>query len=274
MLRSLLNSFIKSGFIPHKILVKRYEKKNSVKIAIEKRRVELGIEFYKRFDSTIQYGLFKGLKLGTEPTWGGFSDKSAQLFGIYEQEVLDFISNLDELTNVFINLGAADGYYAIGMLASKKAVKSYAYETDEKSREIMKENALINQVQERLEVRGEAVQDFYKDFTAEELNRSLILSDIEGAEFKVFNRDTFSNLSKSNIIIELHDWIFPVSESLLNELIANSSATHYASIVQTSARDLAKFKELQDLCDNDRWIICSEGRPKLMSWLMLKPIFT
>ena len=46
------------------------------------------------------------------------------------------------------------------------------------------------------------------------------------------------------------------------------------STLATTSRDLSKFSELFDYEDSDRWLIASEGRPKLMTWLRLDPRVT
>jgi hypothetical protein len=40
---------------------------------------------------------------------------------------------------------------------------------------------------------------------------------------------------------------------------------------KTSARDLSKFQELHELSDIDRWLLCSESRPCLMTWMRFDP---
>ena len=36
--------------------------------------------------------------------------------------------------------------------------------------------------------------------------------------------------------------------------------------------DLSEFEELKEWSDTDRWLVCSEGRPKLMTWWRLDPL--
>ena len=41
--------------------------------------------------------------------------------------------------------------------------------------------------------------------------------------------------------------------------------------IRTTSRDPFPFPELQVLSDNDRWILCSEGRARPMTWLRADP---
>ena len=43
------------------------------------------------------------------------------------------------------------------------------------------------------------------------------------------------------------------------------------STLRTASRDLSRFSELSEYSDSERWLIASEGRPRLMSWLRLDP---
>ena len=41
--------------------------------------------------------------------------------------------------------------------------------------------------------------------------------------------------------------------------------------LKMGSRDLSNIPELQKFSDSDRWLMCSEGRGELMSWLRLDP---
>ena len=57
-----------------------------------------------------------------------------------------------------------------------------------------------------------------------------------------------------------------------HRLRADSDDTHTITALVTGARDLSQFRELRMMSDTDRWLLCSEGRPRLMSWLRFDPI--
>jgi len=97
------------------------------------------------------------------------------------------------------------------------------------------------------------------------------LIDIEGAEFSLLNSELFSHLKKSIIFIELHDWFFEDGEKKMAKLIDDAKPFFKISRLTTTSRDLSKFPELFDYPDSERWLIASEGRSKLMTWLRLDP---
>ena len=77
---------------------------------------------------------------------------------------------------------------------------------------------------------------------------------------------------QSVIFIELHDWFFPDGKERLDRLKNEVEKYFKITVLTTTSRDLSVFEELQSMSDTDRWLICSEGRPKLMNWWKLDPI--
>ena len=87
--------------------------------AINKKRKLLALNLSSQFKYTIKYGPFKEMVFSCDHWWGR-SDRAAMLLGIYEEEVLNSIMTVSNKYDVFIDLGAADGYYSIGSLISQK----------------------------------------------------------------------------------------------------------------------------------------------------------
>jgi hypothetical protein len=42
-------------------------------------------------------------------------------------------------------------------------------------------------------------------------------------------------------------------------------------LMQMGSRYLSVFPELKELTDTDHWLLCSEGRSRLMQWLRFDP---
>ena len=240
-------------------------------IAIEKKRKLLSRDLSERLNHTIKYGPFAGMTFSQEYWWGG-SDRASMLLGIYEEEVLNSIMSLSKKYDVFIDLGAANGYYSIGSVLSQKFKRSYSFEISAKGRDIIKKNAILNRVVNKVQILGEATKDFYKQIPKNDLNSAVILIDIEGAEFSLLDRRLFNNLKQSVIFIELHDWFFKNGKKKITKLVADARPFFKISTLTTTSRDLSKFPELMNYSDSDRWLMASEGRSKLMTWLKLEPI--
>lgn len=221
--------------------------------------------------NTVAHGPFKGLKL-VEESHRGLADQAAMMLGIYEQELLDSLSTITPRRRVFIDLGAAEGYYGVGVLVNDLFQKSYCFEISEQGREIIAKNSEYNNVADRLVIHGEARKDFYQQIPTEDLQDSVLLVDIEGAEFDLFDASVFSGFRNTIIFIELHQWFYKDGEQRLEKLKADASHTHTIKELTMGSRDLSGFEELKTLNDTDRWLMCSEGRGRLMTWLRLDPI--
>ena len=64
--------------------------------------------------STVQNGPFKGMRLALRSSWGE-GDISPMLLGVYEQELHGVLTEFSgEKYGAIVNIGAADGYYAVG----------------------------------------------------------------------------------------------------------------------------------------------------------------
>lgn len=238
-------------------------------IALEWARRNLSERLRNHHGNTIAHGPFKGLKLVEDAHWGS-SDLGAMILGLYEQEILAELS-AGPKRRCFIDLGAADGYYGLGVLAGDLFEKSYCFEITEKGRAVIARNAALNSLQDRVTILGEATPDFYTAIDPADLADATLLVDIEGAEFDIVNDATFRAFAKSIVIIEIHEW-YPDIQQKLQRLVQQSAATHAMRQITTGARDLSPYPELKALNDSERWLICSEGRPYRMSWFRFDPL--
>ena len=165
----------------------------------------------------------------------------------------------------------ADGYYGIGVLVGNMCKKSYCFEISEKGREVIAANAEANNVKDRVAILGEASQTFFNEIDETDRGDAVLLVDIEGAEFDVLTTAAFQAFARSTVIVEIHDWV-PDSQNKITRLRRQAAATHTVREFSTSARDLSGFGELKMLDDTSRWLLCSEGRPRLMSWYRFDPL--
>lgn len=233
------------------------------------RRVELFADLSARLNSTVKYGPFRGMRLPKETAWAG-PDRAPMLFGLYEQEVMKVLADHRSKSATFIDVGAADGYYGVGVLLAAWFNKAYCYEMSELGQAVIRSNAAENGVSNNLVVRGAANPGFYKDIPSQELEGAVILVDIEGGEFELIDSAALAALQSAAIIIEVHPWVHE-GEIKLRSLLERAKRTHRVSNFQMGARNPGEFEELKEYSDTDRWLICSEDRPALMSWLLLEP---
>lgn len=240
------------------------------KETVYERRLRVSKEVFEMMNGVVGYGLLKGLKLADDAWWGA-PDKASMLLGLYEQELLETLCS-KPLTDrsYFIDIGAADGYYGIGLVMAGFFKKSFCFEISEKGRQTIKENAKVNGVSERVEVFGAADHTLAQQLPQGCIDDAVVLVDIEGGEFDVLNKEFLKRFQNAYILIEIHNWIEGFEEKYFNLLLA---ANQYFEIdtVEPVVRDLTKFTELNDFTDDNRYLICSEGRPNVMRFLRLNP---
>jgi len=261
-----MKNYLKEKFKPLKLQLLKLGIGNPIK----RRRLQLSVLINNLFNSTVAYGPFKGLQLAPNTWWGG-ADRPSMLLGLYEQEVLTSILNVPKTHRTFIDLGAADGYYGIGVLVNKHFDSSYCFELSEKGQEVIRRNAELNSVSSKLKVYGKAEKDFFKHLPAEQLATSVLLVDIEGGEFNLLDADLFKVLKDTIIFIELHPWLVEDGVNKLAKLKSDASTYFNITEITTASRDLSVFPELRNFNDTDRWLICSESRKQLMTWYRLNP---
>ena len=237
---------------------------------IRQRQKRISLELFKMLNGTVKYGPFKGLRLTHNPWWGQL-DLGSQCLGLYEKEILKFIENIEDgqFTN-FIDIGAADGYYAVGLLSTGKIPGSICFEKTDKGREAILTNWKNNGAIGQLVVKVKANFESIATLTEHDLERSLILIDIEGGEFELLNNDTIHKFRYSKILLEIHNWVTDFEEKYKNLLISLDEF-FCIKIIKRVDRQVDNYMELRDFTDDNRLLLISERRPCLMRFLELTP---
>ena len=241
--------------------------------ALEIRRVFLARSLFDLCSGVVRYGPLKGYILDRDTMWGQ-GDLAAKLLGSYEQEVMQALVQKRPRYSTLVNLGAADGYYGVGTVKAGIFEKSICYEASDKGRAKIASTATANGVSKDVTVRGAAGAGFPGELAAlgVDLKSCAILCDIEGAEFDILTASSIEQLRHSFLVIELHDFMVENGEAKKQALIDALSTYFSVSTLTTQARHPSSFPELDRFSDNDRWLMCSEGRPRRMSWLQCVPL--
>jgi len=236
----------------------------------ERLRRRLAVEFDSMFDSTIAYGPLKGFQFTSNAWWSKY-DRASMIFGLYEKEVIDALVSLSQHRSVFIDIGAADGYYGVATVSQGLFERSYCFEIEQYGRMVIQENAILNGVQEKVKIFKEANKASLLKIPLHDLESSVVLIDIEGHEFDFLDSTVLRNLRNSVCIIELHDWFYDDGAKRLADLKERAAAYFNISEFNSKSRDTSHIKELALCSDNERQLVCAEGRPRLMAWLRLDP---
>tara|TARA_R110000850_G_scaffold193676_4_gene320394 strand:- start:1463 stop:2287 length:825 start_codon:yes stop_codon:yes gene_type:complete len=239
----------------------------------ERLRQRLAQEFDGMFDSTVAYGPLKGFQF-TPNAWWSKHDRASMIFGLYEKEIMDILVDLSPSKSVFIDVGAADGYYGVATVSQSIFEKSYCFEIEEQGRRVIKENAILNGVQDKVVIFEEANKTSLATIPPEDIANSVALIDIEGFEFDFLDHGVLETFKNTVCIIELHDWLYADGDQRLRDLKTRAATYFDVSEFRSTSRDTSHIAELERRSDNERWLVCAEGRPRSMVWLRLDPRFS
>lgn len=237
---------------------------------IRERQERISLEVYDLLHGQVKYGPFNGLRLDRN-TWWGKLDLGSQCLGLYEKEILNLIDAIAPgQYSTFIDIGAADGYYAIGMLVSGKIGKTICFEQTEQGRDVIAANWNKNGSAGALTILGAANQQSLASLTPQDLRNALVLIDIEGFEFELLTAEVLELLQTSTLVIEVHHWV----EDFLakyQRLLTQASRFFTIEAIERVERETSNLAELRDFTDDNRLLLTSERRPGLMRFLQFTP---
>jgi len=225
--------------------------------------------------SIVQFGILKGYRYG--PSHWAEGAGGACLLGTYEPQVCALIDRLKSPEKVLIDIGAADGLYGVGLVAVGAFGQSVCFEAHDGRRQKLQELADELGLGDRIAVHGvataAAIRAVVEDH-AIDLRNAVIISDIEGGEFDLFDTDLLESLSDSHLIIETHDFLVkPVERAATAMQDLKDRAGRFFNVhdVKDGLRYMRDIPLLADWSDADTWMMCMEGRKRMMTWLYLAP---
>ena len=240
----------------------------------EKKKYELSLNLYKKHNNSVIYGPYKGMFFSENNHWG-IGDLGPKIIGLYEFEVqnklIDLVSNF-KIEN-FVNIGAAEGYHAIG-IAKKTGIQNFVlYEIDKKGQEILKENILKNELKKNIKIENEAnLNSIYELNKKLDFSKTLFLIDIEGYELELFNDEILGLLKNSFLIIENHKFLLSKTKQIkYQELVNKFDDSFNVELVSNTGRNISQINEIRNFSENELMMISSESRPKMMEWFVLTP---
>jgi len=239
-----------------------------LKFFVKEYRKKIARQLFNEADGIVDRGSFKGMLLSKNIHWGK-ADVAAKIYGLYESEMLDSIEG--KVFDSLVNLGAADGYYPIGMLMKKIVKHAYCFEENPLGTKYINENAKLNHLDDGISMYGRADSKFHNQLPEGVAGgNNLLLCDIEGGEFDLFTDEVINAFSRSTFIIEIHDFKFDNGKEKRQSLI-DTFKDFDVEMVQSKPKQWSDIDQITVLSDNDRALVCSEGRRILGEWLIATP---
>jgi hypothetical protein len=195
-----------------------------------------------------------------------------KLLGIYERELNPYIEEACALHfPLIVNVGAAEGYYAVGMALRNPTAKVIAFEKEAAERWALAEAARLNAMTDRVEIRTICEREDLERLVAH-TSRALVICDVEGYEAVLLDPASAPSLRRAFILVELHEFI---ERGIGKKIRERFLATHEIRQIEQQDRAIADFpfQNFYTRCLPKRYLhwAVGESRPERMSWFWMVP---
>jgi hypothetical protein len=190
----------------------------------------------------------------------------AKLLGTYEQPLQPYIEEaISKAYPTILNIGCAEGYYAVGMARRMPNTQFLAFDLNENAQEVCSALALKNNVSQRVTI-GALFKP--QDFATYENEKVLVLCDIEGAESDLLNPEIAPSLKSMDLIVESHECLIP---GITDDLINRFNKTHEILLIHDNGqRHLVNSPSwFNNLSHLDQLLATWEWRSGATPWLVM-----
>lgn len=197
------------------------------------------------------------------------SEFPPKLMGTYELELKPTIDRWlsDEMTSSFIDIGAAEGYYAVGVALRSTEFPIFAYEIQADAHEHIRRLARLNKVLDRIHLFGE-----FRPKDLDKVNLGdcpIVLMDVDGFEEYLIDEVFLSHTANARMILEIHDFVKPGLGDLVAQRLKKSHKINRVYPNASMRRNVQKPFEITKF----EWSrAVDERRPKGNYWLICEPI--
>lgn len=227
---------------------------------------ELTPYIYQKTGGKVLTGPFTGMVIVPKTADNGHV--ASKLLGVYEDELHDWIYDAVESNpDLVMNIGCAEGYYAVGLCRLLPNVAAMAVDIDIKANSAISENLMANVIN-GLDV---YVRRATCEWIEDRLNlteKPLIVMDCEGEEITLLDPNCVPSLLKTRVIVECYDT--PL-DSITDTLIKRFSATHTIQQTISQYKDPYQFEFLKEFSDSDKCCLVNECRATSATWLYMVP---
>ncbi len=219
--------------------------------------------FLRHHGARILSGPFAGMDYVSEATEGALIPR---LLGTYESEIHPHLAALAASgLDLVVDVGCAEGYYAVGLARMMPEVTVHAFDIDENARTACAGLAAANGVSDRVIVGGEFPPDGFQAYAG---RRVLVMVDAEGAEVDILQPEFSPALAGMSIIVETHD---VYRKGALATMQERFSPTHDIVRVDQQPKVFDVPAWLQELPHLDQLLAVWEWRQQPTPWLVMTP---
>ncbi len=235
-----------------------------LQLAAQARRREINQSILAATRGRVVAGPFEGMVLPDEASWLD-GDIAPKLLGLYEAELHGLVRHVaGKNYPVVVNVGCAEGYYAIGLARLMPQATIYAFDTSTDAQTVCRNAAAMNGVADRITVGGRCEAEAIGRILPPDATAFLML-DCEGGEKELLDPGKTPALIRCDFVAECHDFY---DRSITPTIVSRFAETHEIRVIREGARDPNAVAMLTSLSSLDRWLTVCEFRPEAMHWII------
>lgn len=214
-------------------------------------------------DTHVRAGPFKGMNYVVKSAEGALLPR---LQGVYERELhAELYRFAEEGLDCVVDIGCAEGYYAVGLAMLMPKVAVFAHDIDPVAQRRCSLLATENGVADRVTVGGVFNGEDFERFAT---RRTLVFIDAEGIENELLDPALYPALQSLSIIVETHPQARPgVTQRLTDRFAATHDVTRIDPQVQAAEVD----PRLSGASHLDMVLAVWEWRAGPTPWLVMRP---
>ena len=226
------------------------------------RSAVLEAEVEKRGPAAVPVGPFAGMVYPVRASEGA---RLPRMLGVYEASLAPVIETIiARAYPVVIDIGAAEGYYAVGLARRMPESRILARDGDARALHLCARLAEANGVAGRIEIGGVMGP---RDFDALEPGQAVIICDIEGSEVELLDPEAAPGLLAADLLVEVHEGMRP---GAMDVLCQRFEATHRLTRIERKLDDTPLTGWMERLNDLDRLLLLWEWRSSPTPWLWME----
>ena len=193
--------------------------------------------------------------------------------GSYEGELHPVVEQIVAAApRVVVNVGAAEGYYAVGLARRLPDLQVIAFEAEPAIASAGNRLAALNGVEDRIESRGECTPAELASLERRlEGSTVCVVMDCEGCEGALADPAHAEWLARASLLVELHTSIDGEIEAELTERLAPTHETAAIRARPPWASQWTELMKLRGLRQIDRELLVAEFRHGGQDWLWATP---
>jgi hypothetical protein len=226
----------------------------------------------ERSNACVIAGPFKGLQYLRESFGIALYPK---ILGCYERELHPAVNEI--IASGFdriVDVGAAEGYYAVGLAMRCPRIPVVAFESAGEGRMLLREMAQLNRVSDHLDIRAACNPVELARVLESGEGRHLLICDCEGYEDALLDLDEVPALRNATILVELHEFL---CRGISQRIRSRFESSHTIEEIRAEKRHADEFpiSTLYTRLMPRKYLVwaVSEGRPEGMNWFWMKSEF-